>query len=171
MGENRGSIISVARVEEFIRRAHPSKAIYGQIIAASLLAALEERGSTPWEAIVSISVTVMAVWLAKLYADLLGKSVQRQTMPPTDRKQIVVETLAVLLSLIPMCSIFAVAAAGLIPLRAAFRLAEAVTLVILFVMGFESMRRYKDSIWRGIGAGILAALVGAAIIGLKSALH
>lgn len=161
----------IGRVEEFIRRAHPSKAIYGQIIAASLLSALEEQGHGPWEVIASITVTVMAVWLAKLYADLLGKSVQRRQMPPTDRRQIVIETLAVLLSLIPMCGIFLLVAAGWLNLLLAFRLAEGVTLAILFVMGFESMRRYKDSIWRGIGAGVVAAAVGAAIIGLKSAVH
>lgn len=153
--------------------ANLARAIYGYILATSLVAAFSEDDDySTTEVAVSVFVTGLVFWLAHVYASLLGERYaagRRLT-----RSEIGAEFYAewpLVQAFIPSIAVLLLGTIGLLSDDTAVWLAIAVGLAALLLWSLEIGRRERLSPLELAGMVLVNALFGAAVIVLKVVVH
>jgi hypothetical protein len=153
--------------------ANLARAIYGYILATSLVAAFSEDDDySTTEVAVSVFVTGLVFWLAHVYASLLGERYvagRRLT-----RSEIGAEFYAewpLVQAFIPSIAVLLLGTIGLLSDDTAVWLAIAVGLAALLLWSLEIGRRERLSALELAGMVLVNALFGAAVIVLKVVVH
>lgn len=148
--------------------AHTSRAVYGTIVATAVLAGtdatLDEWG--PWHFLATLLITVVVLWFAEIYSDVLG---DRSTDPlPTRIGRAADEHWAVLESAVPLGIPLLLGGLGVLDDTTAIWATLATAVVALGIWGGISAWQRGNGWPRTIGAGVMSALVGVIIIILKA---
>jgi hypothetical protein len=153
--------------------ANLARAIYGYILATSLVAAFSEDDDySTTEVAVSVFVTGLVFWLAHVYASLLGERYaagRRLT-----RSEIGAEFYAewpLVQAFIPSIAVLLLGTIGLLSDDTAVWLAIAVGLAALLLWSLEIGRRERLSPLELAEMGLVNGLFGAAVILLKVVVH
>jgi hypothetical protein len=153
--------------------ANLARAIYGYILATSLVAAFSEDDDySTTEVAVSVFVTGLVFWLAHVYASLLGERYaagRRLT-----RSEIGAEFYAewpLVQAFIPSIAVLLLGTIGLLSDDTAVWLAIAVGLAALLLWSLEIGRRERLSPVELAGMVLVNALFGAAVVVLKVVVH
>jgi hypothetical protein len=153
--------------------ANLARAIYGYILATSLVAAFSEDDDySTTEVAVSVFVTGLVFWLAHVYASLLGERYvagRRLT-----RSEIGAEFYAewpLVQAFIPSIAVLLLGTIGLLSDDTAVWLAIAVGLAALLLWSLEIGRRERLSPLEFAGMVLVNALFGAAVVVLKVVVH
>jgi hypothetical protein len=153
--------------------ANLARAIYGYILATSLVAAFSEDDDySTTEVAVSVFVTGLVFWLAHVYASLLGERYaagRRLT-----RSEMGAEFYAewpLVQAFIPSIAVLLLGTIGLLSDDTAVWLAIAVGLAALLLWSLEIGRRERLSPLELAGMGLVNGLFGAAVVVLKVVVH
>jgi hypothetical protein len=153
--------------------ANLARAIYGYILATSLVAAFSEDDDySTTEVAVSVFVTGLVFWLAHVYASLLGERYaagRRLT-----RSEIGAEFYAewpLVQAFIPSIAVLLLGTIGLLSDDTAVWLAIAVGLAALLLWSLEIGRRERLSPVELAGMGLVNGLFGTAVVVLKVVVH
>jgi hypothetical protein len=153
--------------------ANLARAIYGYILATSLVAAFSEDDDlSTTEVAVYVFVTGLVFWLAHVYASLLGERYaagRRLT-----RSEIGAEFYAewpLVQAFIPSIAVLLLGTIGLLSDDTAVWLAIAVGLAALLLWSLEIGRRERLSPRELAGMVLVNALFGAAVVVLKVVVH
>lgn len=147
--------------------------IYGAIIVLSLLLALGETHETPFKPAVVLFGSVLAVTLARAFAELLSRGIETGERILT-RKSVTSawsrshSTLTV--ASVPTV-LFLGAGLGWLTMDLAMLLSQALCVVILLALGARVGWVINHSWWLPIGGALFAGGVGCALATLKYALH
>ncbi len=148
--------------------AHTSRAVYGTIVATAVIAAeasaLTDWG--PWEFLGTLAVTVVVLWFAEIYSDVLGDTIDA---PLSTRIRLAAnEHTAVLEAAVPLGIPLFLGGIGLIDETVAVYACLGVAVVALGVWGGLSARNRGGGTPQIISASVFSALIGVVIIILKS---
>jgi hypothetical protein len=153
--------------------ANLARAIYGYILATSLVAAFSEDDDySTTEVAVYVFVTGLVFWLAHVYASLLGERYaagRRLT-----RSEIGAEFYAewpLVQAFIPSIAVLLLGTIGLLSDDTAVWLAIAVGLAALLLWSLEIGRRERLSPLELAGMGLVNGLFGAVVVVLKVVVH
>lgn len=147
--------------------------IYGSILVLSLLMAMDEVRDGPFEAALVLFGSVLAVTLAKIFAELLSHAMETGERLLT-RKAFQTAwahshpTLTV--ANVPT-ALFVAAGLGWLTIAAATTLSQAFCVVILVVLGARVGWVINHSWWLPIGGALFAGSVGVGLAAMKYAIH
>jgi hypothetical protein len=145
--------------------------IYGTIVTAAVIAAGGNQ-LTSAQLAVTIVVTLIVYWLAEQYAELLGAHTHDGHLPSVGlvRSSLAEAWPMVTASFVPVASIGVAVLFGASSSEAA-HVALIVTVVLLVVHGYNAGRTAGLRGWQRLLVTVIAALLGVAMIILKSALQ
>jgi VIT1/CCC1 family predicted Fe2+/Mn2+ transporter len=164
----------------FARRfvaAHPgtgsvARVIYGAIIGLALVVALEHHPPDPLPTAVTIFGASLAVGLAELYSEWIGRGAREgHDLTPDERRELYVETVAVTCGAGFPAVFFVLAAVGLLEQASAFTLAKWTGLGLICVYGFAGARLAGASVARALLDASVVGAIAAALIALKAFVH
>ena len=148
--------------------AHTSRAVYGTIVATAVIAAeasaLADWG--PWEFLGTLAVTVVVLWFAEIYSDVLGDTIDA---PLGTRIRLAAnEHTAVLEAAVPLGIPLFLGGIGVLDETAAVYACLGVAVVALGIWGGLSARNRGGGSTEIMSAAVFSALIGVVIIILKS---
>jgi hypothetical protein len=161
--------------ENVARRApvNTARAIYGQILVTSLVAALsEDPAIAAGYVLLSVIVTMIIFWAAHVYAETLSKSLEtRRVVRWHDVRVSAAHEWPLVQAAFPTSIVLALGAVGALSRDTAVGLAIGVGVATLFLGGL-AVARASGSSWLAsiIGAAISGSL-GLVIVGLKALVH
>jgi hypothetical protein len=148
--------------------AHTSRAVYGTIVATAVIAAeastLDSWG--PWEFLATLLVTVVVLWFAEIYSDVLGDSADG-TLRVRIRRAADEHT-AVLEAAVPLGIPLLLGGLGVLDETAAVYTCLCVAVVALGIWGGLAARNRGGGSMQVTSAALFSALIGVVIIILKS---
>lgn len=150
-----------------------ARAIYGQILVLSIVAAYSEDDALDsWEVLVAVVATMLVFWAAHLYSEALAR---RMGMDRSLRVEEVMNVargeLPLVLAAVPSAVILALGGLGAFSLTTSIDLALAAGLAGLAIWGFEAGRRSDFGWVRTLAATALTCGLGALIVLLKILIH
>jgi hypothetical protein len=149
-----------------------SRVIYGAIIGLALIVALEDHPPSEGVVIGILLGTALAVGLAELYSDLVGiETRKRRHVRDAEFRQVARGVAAVAFGVCFPIVFFIPAAAGAIEEPTAFTIAEWSGVGLIGCYGFAAARLAGDRWPASVLRALVAALIGAFLIGLKALLH
>ncbi|MEO0659054.1 MAG: hypothetical protein AAFY74_16540 [Pseudomonadota bacterium] len=147
--------------------------IYGSILVLSLLMAMDEVRDGPFEAAVVLFGSVLAVTLAKMFAELLSHAMETGERILT-RKAFGAawshSHSTLLVANVPTAS-FVVAGLGWLSVETATGLSQVFCILVLIVLGARVGWVINHSWWLPIGGALFSGSVGCALALLKYAIH
>ena len=147
--------------------------IYGSILVLSLLMAMDEVGQAPFEAATVLFGSVLAVTLAKIFAEILSHSME------TGERILTVKAFGtawshshstLLVANVPT-AFFVAAGLGWLSVETATGLAQFFCVSVLVVLGARVGWVINHSWWLPIGGALFAGSVGFALALMKYAIH
>jgi hypothetical protein len=151
--------------------ANPAGAIYGTIVAASVVAAAGGHDAQAGAIALTTVLTLLIFWLAHLYAHVLESRLRDERSQLTTVRTVVVEELAMIEAPAPSIVFLLLGAAGVYSSGLAVNLALGNAVVQLLLWGMLVARRLGRSWPATVVAGVVDASFGLAIIALKALLH
>jgi hypothetical protein len=149
-----------------------SRVIYGSIIGLALVVALEAHPPSPAAVTASLLGTAVAVALAELYSELVGFETSRHRRAgTTELRRLAADIAAVAFGIAVPSLFFLLAAADVLTTETAFTVAKWTGLGLIGVYGFAGARLSGASTLTAIIQATAVALIGAALIVLKSLVH
>jgi hypothetical protein len=147
---------------------HTSRAVYGTIVATAVIAAeastLESWG--PWEFLATLLVTVVVLWFAEIYSDVLGDTADT---PLSARiRHAAEEHTAVLEAAVPLGIPLLLGGLGVLDETTAVYTCLSVAVLALGAWGGLSARNRGGGTLQVTSAALFSALIGVVIIILKS---
>jgi hypothetical protein len=159
-------------IESHLGSRHVSRVIYGAIIGLALIVALEDHPPSAGVVVGSLIGTAVAVSLAELYSDLVGIETRtRRHVRDAEFRDVAHEVAAVALGVGFPIVFFIAAAAGAIDEASAFTIAEWSGVGLIGFYGLAAARLAGDGWPASLLRGLVAALIGVFLIGLKALLH
>lgn len=147
--------------------------IYGAILVLSLLMAMDEVRDGPFEAALVLFGSVLAVTLAKIFAEVLSHAMETGERILT-RKAFGTawshSHSTLLVANVPT-AIFIIAGLGWLDLGMATALAQLFCILVLVVLGARVGWVIKHSWWLPIAGALFAGSVGFGLAALKYAIH
>jgi hypothetical protein len=151
--------------------ANPAGAIYGTILATSVIAAAGNHGEPPGRIAAATAGTLLVFWLAHVYSEALGNRLASTRFTLAAARATMVDELPMVEAPLPSILFLVLGAVGLIGDRLAINLALANGVAQLFGWGALAGRRLGWS-WLATAAnGLVYAAFGVVIILLKALLH
>jgi hypothetical protein len=146
-------------------------AIYGQILATAVLAGLsEDAGITSRELFADVAVTALVFWLAHVYAQALAARIGlSRGLTFSDVREVAAEEWPMVWAATPTLLALGLGWAGALSRDAAVTLGIGLGVAGLVAWGFLIARRSGMSRLGTLGAVMLNAAFGLAIVGLKIA--
>ncbi|GEM_PF-585407 len=148
--------------------AHTSRAVYGTIVATAIVAgtdaAIEEWSSGDF--LVTLAVTLVVLWIAEVYADVLGD--MRDDPLRVRFRRAADENWPVLEPIVPLGIPLVLGVLGIIGEAASVLLMMLVAVVALGVWGGIAARQRGGTALRTAAAVVMSALIGVVIIILKT---
>lgn len=153
--------------------ANVARAIYGQILVTSLVAALSEDSDIDAAYIlVSVMVTVVVFWLAHVYAESMSRGLEaRRHLDWVEVRHLAAAEWPLVQAAIPTAIVLALGAVGLLATEAAVNLAIGVGVVALFGWGLAIGRGSGSSWIVSLSGAVLSASFGLVVVALKALVH
>jgi hypothetical protein len=149
-----------------------ARVVYGSIIGLALVVALEAHPPPPAAVIASLLGTAVAVALAELYSELVGfETTRRRKAQPTELHRLTADIAAVAFGISFPAAFFFVAATGSLEPETAFTVAKWTGLGLIGVYGYAGARLSGAGLATSLVQAGAVALIGAALIVLKSLVH
>jgi hypothetical protein len=161
-----------ARLEEHLGSRQVARVVYGSIVGLALVVALEHHPPAPRGIVASLVGTGVAVGLAEVYSEVVG--VEASTRRRIDRHQLrhfAADSGAMFVGAAFPALFFVLAGLGVLEVETAFSLAKWSGLGLIGFYGYWAARFAGAPPERALVRALLVALVGAALILLKSLLH
>ena len=161
-----------ASIEAHLGSRQVAKVVYGSIIGLALVVAL--AGHPPGSAamIVSLLGTAVAVGLAELYSEVVGaETSNRHSVTRHELAHMLDDAFAVAFGIAFPALFFLLALLGVVPQETAFTLAKWSGLALIGFYGYVAARFSGAAVHQALLRAALVALVGGAVIVLKSLLH
>jgi hypothetical protein len=149
-----------------------AKVVYGSIIGLALVVALAAHPPSAGAMIVSLLGTAVAVGLAEIYSEIVGA--ETSTRHSVTRRQVahmLDDAVAVAFGIAFPALFFLVALLGVISVDTAFTLAKWSGLALIGFYGYVAARFAGAPVHQALLRASFVALVGGALIVLKSLLH
>lgn len=147
--------------------------IYGSILVLSLLMAMDEVHGGPFEAAVVLFGSVLAVTLAKIFAEVLSHSMETGERLLT-RKAFGAawshSHSTLLVANVPT-AVFVVAGVGWMDVATATAIAQLFCVFVLVVLGARVGWVINHSWWLPIAGAVFAGSVGVGLAAMKYAIH
>jgi hypothetical protein len=149
-----------------------SRVVYGSIIGLALVVALQAHPPDSGAMIASLLGTAVAVALAELYSELVGFEATRgRKAGRREVSTLSVDIAAVAFGISFPAVFFLLAALGAVEQETAFSLAKWTGLGLIGVYGFAGARLSGAGTGGALLQATAVALIGAALILLKSLVH
>jgi hypothetical protein len=149
-----------------------ARVVYGSIIGIALVVALESHPPTAGVVVGSLLATAFAIALAELYSDVIGARVMhRREFNRAHLAAISKDVAAVAFGISFPAVYFVLAAAGALDLDTAFTLAKWSGVALMGFYGVCAARLGGEGLSGSLLQGVGAALIGVALIAVKSLLH
>jgi hypothetical protein len=159
-------------VDAHLSSRQVSRVVYGSIIGLALVVALEAHPPAPAAVIASLLGTAVAVALAELYSDLVGfETMRHRKAGEAELRELAADIAAVGFGIASPAVFFLLAATGGLELDTAFRVAKWSGLGLIGVYGFAGARLSGAGLGAALMQAAAVALIGAALILLKSLVH
>jgi hypothetical protein len=154
-------------------RGNVAAAVYGQILATSLVATLSEDGGiSSTELLFWLGLTMVVFWVAHVYAEAVARRLDRgRDLEVADIRELVTDELPELVAVLPPMAAIALGAVGLLERDTAVELAIALGVALLAAWGYVIARRTHLSPRATVGSVVLNGAIGLAIVGLKVWIH
>lgn len=153
-----------ARVQSHLRSGQVSRVVYGSIIGLALVLTLEAKPSSPGIVAGTLVATAVAVGLAEMYSELLGRRANVGMGGEAEPLRGVVEdTVAVIFGVSFPAVFFLVAVAGPIQSETAYALAKWSGFGLIAAYGYLAARQagssHPQAALRAVGVALIAALL------------
>jgi len=149
-----------------------SRVVYGSIIGLALVVALEAHPPPPAAMIASLLGTAVAVALAELYSDLVGfETTRRRKAGGTELRRLSADVAAVAFGISFPAVFFLLSATDVLEAETAFTIAKWTGLALIGVYGYAGARLSGAGVAASLVQAAAVALIGAALIVLKSLVH
>lgn len=149
-----------------------SRVVYGSIIGLALVVALEAHPPAPGAVIASLLGTAVAVALAELYSEIVGlQTMRHRRAERAELRHARSDIAAVAFGIAFPAVFFLLAATGVLELDTAFRVAKWSGLGLIGIYGFAGARLSGAGVGGALLEAAAVALIGAAVIVLKSLFH
>jgi archaellum biogenesis protein FlaJ (TadC family) len=146
--------------------------VYGSIIGLALVVALEAHPPPPAAVIASLLGTAVAVALAELYSELVGfETIWHRKAGATEVRRLGVDVAAVAFGISFPAVFFLLAATDALETETAFTIAKWTGLGLIGVYGYAGARLSDAGVAASLVQAAAVALIGAALIVLKSLVH
>jgi hypothetical protein len=154
-------------------RGNVAAAVYGQILATSLVATLsEDHEISAAQLLFWLAVTMVVFWVAHVYAEAVARRLDSgHELGVADLRDLVRNDLPELLAALPAITALALGALGVYSRETAVELAIGGGVVLLATWGYVIARRTGMSGRATVGSVVLNGAVGLAIVGLKVWIH
>jgi hypothetical protein len=159
-------------IESHLGSGDVARVIYGSIIGLALVVALQEHPPAAATVASFLVGTAVAVGLAEVYSEYLGAEARtRRPVEARQVRQLLVEAAAVTFGAGFPAVFFVLAAAGVLDIDVAFRLAKWSGLGLICAYAFVAARLSGAGLARAVIHAAVLGVVGGALIALKSLLH
>ncbi len=149
-----------------------SRVVYGSIIGLALVVALEAHPPPPGAVVASLLGTAVAVALAELYSELVGfETTRRRRAGASEVRRLGVDVAAVAFGISFPAVFFLLAVSGSLQTETAFTYAKWTGTGLIGVYGYAGARLSGAGLAASLLQGAAVALIGAALIVLKSLVH
>jgi hypothetical protein len=149
-----------------------SRVVYGSIIGLALVVALEAHPPPPVAMIASLLGTAVAVALAELYSELVGfETTRRRKAGATEVRELGADVGAVAFGISFPAVFFLLAATDVLEAETAFTVAKWTGLGLIGVYGYAGARLSGAGVAACLVQAAAVALIGGALIVLKSLVH
>ena len=149
-----------------------SRVVYGSIIGLALVVALEAHPPPPAAVIASLLGTAVAVALAELYSELVGfETTRHRRAGATELRGLSADIVAVGAGISFPALFFLLAATDVLEVETAFTVAKWTGVALIGVYGYAGARLSGAGLVACLVQGAAVALIGAALIVLKSLVH
>lgn len=146
--------------------------VYGSIIGLALIVALEAHPPRPAAVIATLLGTAVAVALAELYSELVGfETTRRRKAGAIEVRELSAAVAAVAFGISFPAVFFLLAATDALHVETAFTIAKWTGLGLIGVYGYAGARLSGAGVAASLVQAAAVALIGAALIVLKSLVH
>jgi hypothetical protein len=159
-------------LEEHLGSERVARVTYGSIIGIALVVVLGQHPPRAGVVVGTLLATAVAVALAELYSEVIGHQTRNRARVQRHHvRHMAGQVAAVAFGIAFPCVFFIAAAAGLIDLDAAFRLAKWSGLVLIGFYGFCAARLAGDGFLASVVQALVAAAIGAILIAFEALVH
>ena len=149
-----------------------ARVVYGSIIGLALVVALEAHPPPPAAVIATLLGTAVAVALAELYSELVGfETTRHRKARRTEVRELGADVGAVAFGISFPAVFFLLAATDALQVETAFTIAKWTGLGLIGVYGYAGARLSGAGVAGSLLQAAAVALIGAAVIVLKSLVH
>jgi hypothetical protein len=171
-GERGGSGLIRRYVAAHLGSRQVSRVIYGSIIGLALVVALEAHPPPPAAVIASLLGTAVAVALAELYSELVGfETIRRRKAGASELGRLSADVGAVAFGIAFPAVFFLLATTDALQVETAFTVAKWTGVGLIGVYGYAGARLSGAGVAASLVQAAAVALIGAALILLKSLVH
>jgi hypothetical protein len=159
-------------LEDHLGSRQVSRVVYGAIIGLALVVALQDHPPAAWAMIATLLGTAVAVGLAELYSELLGR--ETRTRRRVGRREIRAElagVAAVAFGIAFPAVFFVLAAAGALEIHTAFVIARWTGLGLIAFYGFCAARLTGRDLPAALLHALAVGIIGGFLIALKALVH
>ena len=155
------------------RSGNVAAAVYGQILATSIVATLsEDHGITAGQLLFWVALTMLVFWIAHVYAEGVARRMDRDSdLGVAELWQLARDELPELTAALPAAVALFLGWVGVLSRDAAVTLAIVVGVLVLAGWGFVVARRSGMSPRGTVGAVAINGAFGLAIVGMKVWIH
>ena len=149
-----------------------ARGVYGAIVVLALLLAMKDHPPGPWAAALLVTVSVLAVLAAELYAELLGLEIDLgRAATRAEQRAKLHELGPITLSAEAPVAVLVLAGLGLIDEDRAFDVAVVVTIALIMVDGFLARRLAGRTVAESLRSAVLLGSIGVALAVVKQISH
>ena len=149
-----------------------ARGVYGAIVVLALLLAMKEHPPGPWAAAGLITVSVLAVLAAELYAELLGLEIDLgRAATRAEQRAKLHELGPITLSAEAPVAVLVLSGLGVIDEDRAFDLAVIVTIALITVDGFLARRLAGRTTAESLRSAVFLGSIGVALAVVKQISH
>jgi hypothetical protein len=149
-----------------------ARVVYGSIIGLALIVALEAHPPRPAAVIATLLGTAVAVALAELYSELVGfETTRHRKAGAIEVRELSADVAAVAFGVSFPAVFFLLAATDALQVETAFTIAKWTGLGLIGVYGYAGARLSGAGVAASLAQAAAVALIGAAVIVLKSLVH
>ena len=156
-------------LEQYYGNDRASKVIYGTIlIFAYLVTQSHDDGAAALELVIGTFFAAVAIVLAEIYAEILGKTIRhKRKMSKDERVEVERDSFAIISVSFWPSFLFLLSYIGLYSVQTAFMISYSFLLGILFVFSFWASRLSEQSQSRAVMTATIISALGLAVVFAK----